>query len=118
MAVCFLAVILLVLIVLLVVLLIVLVTVILVVLLVVLVTVVLIVLIIHISFLRLFLCGNAARIVYPGIYDLSFALKIRPTKAPNTMAAVMPPAAAFRPPVNIPKNPSVAMVSFTPLAKV
>ena len=67
----------------------------------------LILLVIHCCFLQFYLyCGFTARVVYPNIYALSFALNIRLTISPNTMAAVMPPAVDFSPPVKTPRRPS------------
>lgn len=57
-------------------------------------------------------------IVYPVFQALSLGLKRKLTKSPAVIAAVMPPAVALRPPVKIPKNPSSAMASRTPFAKV
>ena len=39
-------------------------------------------------------------------------------KKPNNIAAVIPALAAFTPPVNIPKKPTLFISSITPLAKV
>ena len=64
------------------------------------------VLVIHRSFPPNVFCGLAAYIGCPGFQDLSLALKIRLAKSPAKMAAVIPPAAAFRPPVKMPRNPS------------
>ena len=64
------------------------------------------VLVIHRSFPPNVFCGLAASIGCPGFQDLSLALKIRLAKSPAKMAAVIPPAAAFRPPVKMPRNPS------------
>lgn len=57
-------------------------------------------------------------IVYPVFQALSLGLKRKLTKSPAVIAAVIPPAVALRPPVKIPKNPSSAMASRTPFAKV
>lgn len=57
-------------------------------------------------------------IVCPGFQALSLGLKRKLTKSPAVIAAVIPPAVALRPPVKIPKNPSSAMASRTPFAKV
>ena len=62
-------------------------------------------------------CGCAATIACPKIQDLSFALKIKLTIRPATIAAVIPPAVAFSPPVSTPKKPSSEIASFTPLAR-
>lgn len=70
--------------------------------------VLLILLVIHSCFLQIYLyCGLAARIVCPDLYALSFALKIKLTIRPLIMAAVMPPAVDFSPPVKTPRNPSL-----------
>ena len=45
------------------------------------------------------------RLAYPVFQHLSLSLKIRLTRSPAKMAAVMPPAVAFRPPVKIPGKP-------------
>lgn len=45
------------------------------------------------------------RLAYPVFQHLSLSLKIRLTRSPEKMAAVMPPAVAFRPPVKIPGKP-------------
>jgi len=50
-------------------------------------------------------CGIAATIVYPIFQALSLSLKIKLTIKPQTTAAVIPPAVAFSPPVNMPRNP-------------
>lgn len=67
---------------------------------------VVLVLVIHGLFLQILSCGRSAPLACPVLYDLSFALKIRLASNPANTAAVMPPAAAFRPPVKIPRNPS------------
>lgn len=80
--------------------------------------VLLILLVIHSYFLQIYLyCGLAARVVCPNIYALSFALKIKLTIRPLTIAAVMPPAVDFSPPVKTPKIPSLCTASFTPFAR-
>ncbi len=80
--------------------------------------VLLILLVIHNYFLQVYLyCGRAARLICPKIQDLSFALKIRLTTRPLTIAAVIPPAVDFSPPVNTPSNPSLSTASLTPLAR-
>ena len=100
--------------------LIVLILVILIVLILILVLVVLIVLVLVIHGISsvIFLCGTAAIIDCPIYQDLSFALNRRLAKRPAVTAAVMPPAVAFRPPVNTPKKPSSATASRTPLARL
>lgn len=80
--------------------------------------VLLILLVIHSYFLQIYLyCGLAARVVCPNIYALSFALKIKLTIRPLTIAAVMPPAVDFSPPVKTPRIPSLCTASFTPFAR-
>ena len=67
----------------------------------------LIVLVVHGNILRYFyIDGEAVIIGYPFYYALSFALNIILINNPNKIAAVIPPAEAFKPPVNIPRNPS------------
>lgn len=82
-----------------------------------LIVVLVLVLIIHRKFLRLYHLGYP-KIVYPFTYDLSLALKIKLTNNPATIAAVIPPAVAFSPPVKIPITPSLDIASFTPLARL
>ena len=65
----------------------------------------LVVLAVHSKILRFYICGNAASIAFPEYQDLSFGLNIRLVRRPATIAAVMPPAAAFSPPVRIPRKP-------------
>ena len=83
----------------------------------VLLVVLILVLVIHRKFLRLYHLG-CPKIVCPFAYDLSFALKIKLTNNPVTIAAVIPPAVAFSPPVKIPITPSLDIASFTPLARL
>ena len=64
------------------------------------------ILVIHGKFLRKVICGRTAVIDCPKIQLLSFGLKIRLTASPAAMAAVIPPAVAFNPPVNMPIKPS------------
>ena len=59
---------------------------------------------------------TAARVVYPVCQALSFALNKRLTISPAVIAAVIPPAVAFRPPVRMPRKPSCMTASFTPFA--
>ena len=73
---------------------------------VILIAVLILVLVIHDSLPPLFYHGLAANIACPAFQDLSLALKIKLASRPARMAAVMPPAAAFSPPVKIPRNPS------------
>ena len=63
-------------------------------------------------------CGNTAVLIFPKIQDLSFALNIMPTSSPAVIAAVIPPAAAFNPPVNTPIKLSESIASFTPFESV
>ena len=70
-----------------------------------LVVLLLILLVIHREFLPIFVLRYAASIVCPKNQDLSLARKIKLTIKPLTMAAVMPPAVAFNPPVNTPRIP-------------
>lgn len=72
----------------------------------VLILVLVLVLVIHSSLPPILICGYAAMVACPKDQDLSFALKRSPAISPAKMAAVMPPAAAFSPPVKIPRNPS------------
>ena len=62
------------------------------------------VLIIHLKILRLHHLGFP-KIVFPHIQDLSFGRKNKLTRRPATIAAVIPPAVAFNPPVKIPMIP-------------
>ena len=84
----------------------------------VLVVLIVLVLVIHGISSVIFLCGTAAIIDCPIYQDLSFALKRRLAKRPAVTAAAMPPAVAFRPPVNTPKKPSSATASWTPFARL
>ena len=81
------------------------------------VLVLILVLLIHCVFLRLLHLGFP-KLVYPYIQDLSRALNIRLTNRPAAIAAVIPPAVAFNPPVKIPITPFVATASLTPFARV
>ena len=65
----------------------------------------LVVLAVHSKILRFYICGNAASIAFPEYQDLSFGLNIRLVRRPATIAAVMPPDAAFSPPVRMPRKP-------------
>lgn len=51
-------------------------------------------------------------------YDFSFGLNINAAKNANNTAALIPPAAAFIPPVKTPKNPIASTSSITPFAKL
>lgn len=62
------------------------------------------ILVVHGCFLRIYFCVSAV-VACPRFYDLFFALKIKLTNSPATIAAVIPPAQAFSPPVKIPINP-------------
>lgn len=68
--------------------------------------VLILVLIIHNSLPPKFSCGVPAALVCPALQALSLALKRILAARPATIAAVIPPAAAFSPPVKIPWNPS------------
>lgn len=81
------------------------------------VLVLILVLVIHRQFLRLYHLGFP-RVVCPGIQDLSFGRKTKLASNPATIAAAMPPAVAFNPPVKIPIMPSSETASFTPFARV
>ena len=74
--------------------------------------------VIHFEFLRFVLYGITAILLCPKIQDLSFALNKSPANNPATIAAVIPPAVAFKPPVKMPINPFSLMASFTPFARV
>ena len=76
------------------------------------------VLVIHSVFLRFIYCGHSAYLVCPEFQALSFALKRKLASKPAKMAAVIPPAVAFSPPVNIPRKPSCMTADFTPLESV
>ena len=83
----------------------------------VLVIILVVVLIVHIFKSSCQICSlSAASLVCPSFYDLSFALKIIAAIRPANMAAVIPPDAAFKPPVNIPMKPSLSTASRTPFA--
>ena len=71
-----------------------------------LVVVLITVLVIHSYFLQIFLTDESATVVYPKTYALSFALKRKLAINPALIAAVIPPADAFSPPVKIPRKPS------------
>lgn len=63
-------------------------------------------------------CGIAAGVACPFSQLLSLSLKIKLTRSPAIMAAVMPPAQALSPPVKMPRKPSWSTAVRTPLAKV
>lgn len=69
------------------------------------VLIVILVLIAHRNDPPIYIYGLAAKIECPDFQDLSFALKNKLANSPLKMAAAMPPAEAFRPPVKIPRNP-------------
>ena len=68
-------------------------------------TVVILIVHFHGSFFTTYL-RTSASIVWPENQDLSFALNKKLAARPATTAIVMPPAAAFSPPVKIPRKPS------------
>ena len=84
----------------------------------VLVAVLIFVLVIHNRSSKDVVGGTAASIDCPIYQDLSLSLKIRLTRSPAKMAAAMPPAQAFKPPVKMPRNPSSCTASFTPFARL
>ena len=55
-------------------------------------------------------------VVCPEIYALSFGLNSRLISRPAVIAAAIPPAVAFRPPIKIPRKPSFSIASRTPFA--
>ena len=83
---------------------------------VILVAVLVLILLVHDKYLSLFLCGIAVVIVFTKYQDLSLSLKMMETIRPERIAAVIPPALAFSPPVRIPMTPSASMASRTPFA--
>ena len=83
---------------------------------VILVAVLVLILLVHDKYLSLFLCGIAVVIVFTKYQDLSLSLKMMETIRPERIAAVIPPALAFSPPVSIPMKPSASMASRTPFA--
>ena len=60
----------------------------------------------------------SAELVCPAVQDLSFGLKRKLASSAKIIAAVIPPAVAFKPPVNAPSKPSWETASFTPLARL
>lgn len=70
-----------------------------------LVVVLITVLIFHFHILRFLLLRFSAILAYPVFQLLSFALKIRLTIRPEKIAAAIPPAQFFSPPVKIPRKP-------------
>ena len=87
-------------------------------LLVVLILILVLILIVHFYILRLNNTALAATLAYPLFQDLSLALKIRLHSSPARIAAVIPPAEAFRPPVKMPRKPSSSTAFLTPLARL
>ena len=83
---------------------------------VILVAVLVLILLVHDKYLSLFLCGIAVVIVFTKYQDLSLSLKMMETIRPERIAAVIPPALAFSPPVRIPMTPSASIASRTPFA--
>ena len=82
----------------------------------VLILILVLVLVVH-EFYLLFFYGLAATVVCPNVQDLSLARKIRLTSRPAVIAAVIPPAVDFKPPVNMPIKPFWFTASLTPLAR-
>ena len=82
----------------------------------VLVLILVLILLVHDKYLSLFLCGIAVVIVFTKYQDLSLSLKMMETIRPERIAAVIPPALAFSPPVRIPMTPSASMASRIPFA--
>lgn len=76
------------------------------------------ILVIHGGFLQNYIYGLAAILACPVFQALSFGLKRMLARSPAAMAAVIPPAADFIPPVNIPRNPSCWTASLTPFARL
>lgn len=76
------------------------------------------ILVVHGFILRLNDTALAATLAYPLFQDLSLALKIRLHSSPARIAAVIPPAEAFRPPVKMPRKPSSSTAFLTPLARL
>ena len=75
------------------------------------------ILIVHNLILRIYLLGFPL-VVCPNTQDLSLGLKIRLIIRPKTIAAAIPPAVALKPPVKMPRNPSLVIASFTPFARL
>ncbi len=84
----------------------------------VLVVILILVLVLHDRFLHIIDGGIAAKLSFPKIQALSLALKIKLESSPAKIAAAMPPAQAFSPPVKIPRNPLSSTASLTPLARL
>jgi len=71
-----------------------------------LVIVLILILVIHCCSSVFFLCGCTAMLFCPNFQDLSLALKRTLAISPEKIAVVIPAAHAFKPPKNIPRNPS------------
>ena len=76
------------------------------------------ILVIHLFFLLNLVGKNPAEIDCPEIQDLSLGLKRIPASRTKMIAAVIPAAVAFRPPVRMPRAPLSSMASLTPFANV
>ena len=76
------------------------------------------VLVIHSIDPPMFIYGLAAMLACPAFQDLSLGLKRKLASSPETIAAVIPPAVAFNPPVRMPRKPSSSIASITPFARV
>jgi len=68
--------------------------------------VLILILVIHCCSSVFFLCGCTAMLFCPNFQDLSLALKRTLAISPEKIAVVIPAAHAFKPPKNIPRNPS------------
>ena len=79
---------------------------------------ILVLIVVHDYFLQSFNLRHSATVVCPKFYALSRALNMKLIRSPAVIAAVMPPAAAFKPPVSTPISPSCCTASFTPFDKV
>lgn len=76
------------------------------------------VLVVHICIPPVFPADEPLGIDCPKYQLLSFALKITLARRPAVIAAVMPPAVAFRPPLKTPIKPSLFTASRTPFARL
>ena len=85
---------------------------------VILVVLILILVLVHVGFLQLSFYGIAARIAFPNCQDLSLGRNRRLASKPLMIATVIPPALAFKPPINMPRNPFSSTASRTPLARM
>ena len=83
-----------------------------------LILVLVLILVIHLFFLLNLVGNNPAEIDCPEIQDLSLGLKRIPASRPKRIAAVIPAAVAFSPPVRMPRAPLSSMASLTPFANV